>query len=148
MFAILAGGALTTILIALNYTRDLVGLFTFIILLSTLSTLIPYVFSSLAVFVLPERVDGRALALPKGGAIVAAVAFVYSLWPIAGVRCRDGVLGLHPADCRAARVRGDGAARSGDAGAAAERRVASAPFRVSSAVPGLAASWSAASATG
>jgi len=84
VFAILAGGALTTILIALNYTRDLVGLFTFIILLSTLSTLIPYVFSSLAVFVLPGRVDGRALALPKGGAIVAAVAFVYSLWPIAG----------------------------------------------------------------
>ena len=77
----LIAGLLTTGLIALNYTRDLVGLFTFIILLSTLSTLVPYVFSSLALFLLPER--GRE-ALPRGIAAAAILAFAYSLWAMAG----------------------------------------------------------------
>ncbi len=39
---------LTSILIVLNFTRGLVSMFTFIIMLSTLSTLIPYAYSSLA----------------------------------------------------------------------------------------------------
>jgi APA family basic amino acid/polyamine antiporter len=80
----LIGGVLTTLLIGLNFTRNLVGLFTFIILLSTLSTLIPYVFAALAVFVLPDRIDGRARPLTKGAAVTAGLAFVYSLWAIAG----------------------------------------------------------------
>jgi APA family basic amino acid/polyamine antiporter len=76
------GGALTTALVALNYTRGLVDLFTFFILLSTLNTLVPYVFSSLAVFLLP-RADDRS-RLPHGIAIAAALAFLYSLWAIGG----------------------------------------------------------------
>ena len=75
-------GLLTTALIAMNYTRDLVGLFTFIILLSTLSTLVPYVFSSLAVFLDRSAREGAALA--TGAALTAAFAFVYSLWAIGG----------------------------------------------------------------
>jgi APA family basic amino acid/polyamine antiporter len=74
-------GALTTALVCLNYARGLVELFTFFILLSTLSTLVPYVFSSLAVFLLPG--GGRA-GLAKGTAVAAALAFSYSLWAIAG----------------------------------------------------------------
>ena len=53
------GGLLTTALVCLNYTRGLVELFTFLILLATLNTLIPYAFSSLAVFVLPDRGSAR-----------------------------------------------------------------------------------------
>jgi APA family basic amino acid/polyamine antiporter len=75
-------GLLTTALVAMNYTRDLVGLFTFIILLSTLSTLVPYVFSSLAVFL--DRHSGRSRRLEAGAATTAGVAFIYSLWAIAG----------------------------------------------------------------
>lgn len=78
----LIAGVLTTILVAVNYTRGLVELFTFFILLSTLTTLVPYTFSSLAVF-LVRRGDRRA-ALSRGMAIVAALAFGYSLWAIAG----------------------------------------------------------------
>jgi len=52
---LMIAGVLTTALVLLNYTRGLVELFTFFILLSTLNTLIPYVFSSLALFLLPER---------------------------------------------------------------------------------------------
>jgi hypothetical protein len=80
----LIAGMLTTGLVAMNYTRDLVGLFTFIILLSTLSTLVPYVFSSLAVFLIPDESSGRTARLRAGTAATAAVAFVYSLWAIGG----------------------------------------------------------------
>ncbi|HXW05865.1 MAG TPA: amino acid permease [Vicinamibacterales bacterium] len=75
-------GVLTTALISLNYTRGLVELFTFFILLSTLNTLVPYVFSSLAVFLIA---DGPPIARLSGGAgLTAALAFVYSIWAIAG----------------------------------------------------------------
>ena len=74
------GAVLTSALVAMNYTRGLVDLFTFMILLSTLNTLIPYVFSSLAVFLLrPSRAP-----LNAGIAIVAGLAFVYSFWAMAG----------------------------------------------------------------
>ena len=53
--AMVIGGILTTLMVGLNYTRGLVELFTFMILLATLNTLIPYAFSSMAVFVLPGR---------------------------------------------------------------------------------------------
>jgi basic amino acid/polyamine antiporter, APA family len=81
--SLLIAGSLTTGLIAANYTRDLVGLFTFIILLATLSTLVPYAFSSLAVFLIRDetRPGDR---LRAGGAITAALAFTYSLWAIGG----------------------------------------------------------------
>ena len=49
-------GVLASALIAMNYSRSLVELFTFIILLATLSTLVPYTFCSLAGFILrPAR---------------------------------------------------------------------------------------------
>ena len=78
---LMIAGVLTTALVLLNYTRGLVELFTFFILLSTLNTLIPYVFSSLALFLLPER--GRD-TLPRGIAAAAVMAFAYSIWAMAG----------------------------------------------------------------
>jgi APA family basic amino acid/polyamine antiporter len=75
-------GLLTTGLVLINYTRGLVELFTFFILLATLNTLIPYVFSSLALFMLHE--PGGRKALPTGLAAAAALAFAYSLSAMAG----------------------------------------------------------------
>jgi len=78
----IVSGLLATALIALNSSRDLVQLFTFIILLSTLSTLIPYTFCSLAVFLVPRaRPETRP---PTSAAIVPMLAFVYSIWAITG----------------------------------------------------------------
>ena len=77
---IVIAGTLTTALVAMNYTRGLVDLFTFMILLATLNTLIPYVFSSLAIFLIT---DGRA-RLTTGIRLIAALAFVYSFWAMAG----------------------------------------------------------------
>jgi APA family basic amino acid/polyamine antiporter len=73
---------LTTVLIAMNYAQGLVSLFTFIILLSTLSVLVPYAFCSLAGFML-QRQDSR-MRLSAGASVVAALAFAYSLWAIGG----------------------------------------------------------------
>jgi APA family basic amino acid/polyamine antiporter len=66
----------------MNYSRGLVQLFTFIILLSTLSTLVPYAFCSLAAFMLQRR-DPR-MRLTAGGRAICAGAFAYSLWAIGG----------------------------------------------------------------
>lgn len=71
-------GVLATALVAMNYTRGLVELFTFIILLSTLSTLVPYVFCSLAAFLI-----GRD-TLTASMRLVAGLAFTYALWAIGG----------------------------------------------------------------
>jgi len=78
---ILIAGVLTSLLIAANYTRGLVSLFTFIILLCTLNTLVPFVFSSLAVFMAG---GGAGERLTRGSAVIAAIAFLYSLFAIAG----------------------------------------------------------------
>ena len=75
-------GALSSALIAMNYTRGLVDLFTFIILLATLATLVPYAFCALAVFVLKSPSAPRALG--RGAAIVASLAFGYAFWAIGG----------------------------------------------------------------
>ena len=79
-YGLIIAGILTTALIAMNSTRGLVDLFTFMILLSTLNTLIPYVFASLAVFLIPD--NGRRLT--TGMALVAGLAFFYSFWAMKG----------------------------------------------------------------
>jgi APA family basic amino acid/polyamine antiporter len=76
------GGILTTALVCLNYSRSLVDLFTFFILLATLNTLIPYAFCSLALFL--RSGGARPAPIGAGLAIVSALAFVYSLWAMAG----------------------------------------------------------------
>jgi basic amino acid/polyamine antiporter, APA family len=80
--AMVIGGILASVTVGLNYTRDLVQLFTFLILLATLNTLTPYAFSAMAVFLLPDRAGVRPLTTAaKAG---AALAFAFSLWAMAG----------------------------------------------------------------
>jgi APA family basic amino acid/polyamine antiporter len=78
---LLIGAIMSTALIATNYTRGLVSLFTFVILLSTLSTLVPYAFCSLAVFLIGRPSATRGTS---GWQTIAALAFAYSLWAIGG----------------------------------------------------------------
>ena len=70
--ATVAGGVLASLLIVANYSRSLVSLFTFVIQLATLSTLVPYVFCSLAA------------AMKPGRKIVPVLAFVFSMAAIYG----------------------------------------------------------------
>ena len=74
-----------TLVVASNYTKGLVVEFTFIILLATLATLVPYACSTAAFVVL--RLRGRAdplAARHAGHPAVAVLAFVYSIWAIVG----------------------------------------------------------------
>ena len=80
--AMITGAVLTSLLILMNYSRQLVALYTFVILLATLSVLVPYAFWSLAGFLIARR-DPRA-QMRAGTAAIASLAFAYSLWTIGG----------------------------------------------------------------
>jgi APA family basic amino acid/polyamine antiporter len=81
--AMIVAGVLTTLLVVMNSTRGLVELFTFVILLSTLGTLIPYLFCSLATFRVGGA-PGRRGGATAGTAAIAAGAFVYALVAVGG----------------------------------------------------------------
>ncbi len=63
----------------MNYSRGLVALFTFIILLCTLSTLVPYVFCCAR-----GLADATAAAPGGAAAVVSVLAFVYAMFAIYG----------------------------------------------------------------
>jgi len=85
LYGMLISSALVTVLMGMNYTRALVPLFTFVILLATLSCLVPYLFSALAevVVTLRERRSGGRSLAPLH-LVVAATAFLYAIWAVVG----------------------------------------------------------------
>jgi APA family basic amino acid/polyamine antiporter len=82
---LIISSVLMTALILMNYTASLVDQFTQIILLATLSILVPYTYTAAAQLMLMlvdrERFSGRRLV--RDG-IIAGLAFAYTLWAIAG----------------------------------------------------------------
>ncbi len=80
VFGLILSSLLVTGLMVMNYTRGLVEQFTFIILLSTLTALIPYLFAPMAELV----IRGRSRDLGRGEAVLAVLAFLYALWAVAG----------------------------------------------------------------
>jgi APA family basic amino acid/polyamine antiporter len=89
--ALVVSTAVVTVIVAANYARGLVAEFTFIILLSTLATLVAYAFSSLALLVASVRSRRRpGAARLTGPAAVALCALAYSVWAIVGAG-RDAV---------------------------------------------------------
>ena len=85
VFGLVVSSVLVTGLMLMNYTKGLVDAFTFVILLATLTTLVPYAYSAAAQIYLlitePASFSGRRLVRD---AIVAAIAFAYSVWAITG----------------------------------------------------------------
>ncbi len=85
VFALVVSNVLASILIAMNFTKGLVDQFVFIILLATLTTLVPYLFCALAELMIliktGRTVAGKRLA-PVAGLAVAG--FLYSAWAIYG----------------------------------------------------------------
>jgi basic amino acid/polyamine antiporter, APA family len=83
VFGIVIGSILSSALIFMNYSKGMVSAFTFFILLSTLCTLIPYLFSSASYFLIhSSKKTGKPLS--KGKIIIAGTAFLYSLWAVIG----------------------------------------------------------------
>jgi APA family basic amino acid/polyamine antiporter len=85
VLGLVVSSLLITVLVGSNYQRDLVDLFTYVILLATLVTLIPYAFAAAAelylLFADREAFSGRRML---GSGVVAALAFAYSYWTIVG----------------------------------------------------------------
>lgn len=84
-FGLVFSSVLSSVVLVMNYNKGLVEQFTFIILLATLNTLVPYVFCSLSEIMMvvkgSKRVEGGSFT---GLAVLSIAAFVYSLWAIAG----------------------------------------------------------------
>ncbi|MBL0941831.1 MAG: amino acid permease, partial [Alphaproteobacteria bacterium] len=76
---------LITVLLAMNYEASLVEQFTVIVNFTTFAILLPYLYSSVAdlmlLFTRPNSLSSRHLFR---SAIIAGLAFVYSLWAIVG----------------------------------------------------------------
>ena len=70
-------------LLLMNYTEGFVEKFTFVILLATLATLVPYLVSTLAQLKFLFR-EGNGTRI-AGSVIVAALAFAYSAWAVIGL---------------------------------------------------------------
>lgn len=85
LLGLVVSSVLVTVLMLMNYNASLVDQFTFVILLATLTTLVPYAYSAAAEVMLMvterEAFSGRRLAKDV---VIAGLAFAYSLWAIAG----------------------------------------------------------------
>lgn len=85
VFGLVVSSALVSGLMLLNYTKGLVDAFTFIILLATLTTLVPYAYSAAAqahlYFTEPAFFERGRFARDT---IIAGLAFAYSVWAITG----------------------------------------------------------------
>ena len=80
---IVISSALISALMMMNFTKGLTDTFTFMVLLTTVAVLVPYLFSaaSYGVLLLQNKFWKRDLISQL---ILAAVAFVFSLWAIVG----------------------------------------------------------------
>ncbi len=74
---------LISVLLIMNYTAALVEQFTFVILLATLATLLPYLISAMAQFKFDLSEQSKRSI--KTSVIITALAFVYSAWAVVGL---------------------------------------------------------------
>ncbi|HEU0276386.1 MAG TPA: amino acid permease [Rhodanobacteraceae bacterium] len=78
---LLVFAAITSVMVLANYSRGMVAMFTFLVLLTTLGSLIAYLFSAMADVVLAQR-SGRPL--PVRDTALALLAFGFMLWAVIG----------------------------------------------------------------
>lgn len=95
VIGIIIASILASILVAMNYSKGLVKMFTFIIMLSTLTCLLPYLLSSLSEIMMLLR--GKKHYRKKNlivATLISIPAFLYSLWAIIGLKYEVLVWGV------------------------------------------------------
>jgi APA family basic amino acid/polyamine antiporter len=80
---IVVSSILVSVLMSMNFTRSLADTYTFVILLSTLTVLVPYLFSVISYVIIEGKARGFN-AKNTAKMIVAFLAFVYSMWAVIG----------------------------------------------------------------
>jgi basic amino acid/polyamine antiporter, APA family len=96
-FGVTISSVLVTLLLVFNYSgsSSLVQIFTFIILLATLTTLVPYAFCAMAELLL--LIQHRSEFNPKrliGSSVIGIVAFIYAVWTVYGSGAQTVLLGF------------------------------------------------------
>jgi len=83
VFGLILSSIFVSFIMMMNFTKGLVEKFTFVILLATLATLIPYLFSTLAQlkFLYKKNNFRKLLRL----LIITSLAFLYSVWAVIGL---------------------------------------------------------------
>jgi len=85
VFGLVLSSVLVTLLILFNYNSTLVELFNFTLLLATMTTLVPYVFTTMAALVLYATDRKHFPQKPGAGEVlIALIAFLYSMWTLYG----------------------------------------------------------------
>ena len=84
VFGLVVSSVLASGLLLMKYSEGLVDQFTFLILLATLNTLVPYVFCSLAEIMMQLRDPARKGPPEVSLIVLAALGFLFSLWAIGG----------------------------------------------------------------
>jgi len=77
---IVISSVLISVLMSLNFTRTLADTYTFMVLLTTLTVLVPYLFSIISFVMMASRHNN----LSRFKLFIAALAFLYSMWAIIG----------------------------------------------------------------
>ena len=86
IIGILIASILASVLVGMNFTKGLVKMFSFIIMLSTLTCLLPYLLSSLselALYIRKKEAYSRKKLIRAS--LISIPAFLYSLWAVTGL---------------------------------------------------------------
>jgi len=86
VWGIVISSVLITVVMMMNYTKGLVNTFKFLILIGTITVLIPYLFSAVAysIMVIEKKFAHKNQGSIAGKLILAFLAFSFSIWAIAG----------------------------------------------------------------
>jgi APA family basic amino acid/polyamine antiporter len=79
--ALLVAGLINSVMVLANYSRGMVAMFTFMVLLATLGNVVCYLFCAMADVVLAHR-SGRPLR--AGELVLAFAAFGFCVWAVIG----------------------------------------------------------------
>ena len=86
VFGLVISSIIVTLLMMMNYTKGLVEQFTFIILLATLVTLVPYLISTLSeILIFSKKREGESRTKYKISVVIALLAFLFSAWAVWGL---------------------------------------------------------------
>lgn len=95
IYGLVISSILATVLIFMNSTRGLVEMFTFIVMMATFSTLLPYLLSTASELVIyyrnQKKYNQKQLI---GKSIISILAFLFSIWAVASLGLEIIGLGL------------------------------------------------------
>ena len=85
IFGIVISSIFVSVFMAMNYTKGLVEQFQFLILLTTSTILIPYIFCTASYLLMRLKVKGISKNIFSGAILLASLTFVFCIWIILGL---------------------------------------------------------------